>query len=102
MPAYAPDLFYGSGDSDVRQRISFSGGWDLPFDRAWATGPKRLTKGWSLYPIVTWRTGFPFDISAGLAQTPLIQQTSEPRAPEIPLFPAPPSSRPSARSIPES
>jgi carboxypeptidase family protein len=69
VPAYRPDLFYSSGDSDVRQRISFSGGWDLPFDRAWATGPKRLTKGWSVYPIVTWRTGFPFDIPAGLGDT---------------------------------
>jgi hypothetical protein len=69
VPAYSPDLFYSSGDSDVRQRISFSGGWDLPFDRAWAAGPKRLTKGWSLYPIVTWRTGFPFDIPAGLGDT---------------------------------
>ena len=69
VPAYSPDLFYSSGDSDVRQRVSFSGGWDLPFDRAWAGGPKRLTKGWSLYPIVTWRTGFPFDIPAGLGDT---------------------------------
>jgi hypothetical protein len=69
VPAYSPDFFYGSGDSDVRQRVSFSGGWDLPFDRAWARGPKRLTKGWSLYPIVTWRTGFPFDIPAGLGDT---------------------------------
>ena len=66
VPAYAPDFFYASGDSDVRHRISFSGGWDLPFDRMWATGPKRLTNGWSLYPIVTWRTGFPFDIPARL------------------------------------
>jgi hypothetical protein len=66
VPAYAPDFFYASGDGDVRQRISFSGGWDLPFDRMWAMGPKRLTKGWSVYPIVTWRTGFPFDIPAGL------------------------------------
>jgi Carboxypeptidase regulatory-like domain/TonB-dependent Receptor Plug Domain len=66
VPAYAPDLFYASGDSDVRHRISFSGGWDLPFDRAWAAGPKRLTKGWSLYPILTYRTGFPFDIPAQL------------------------------------
>jgi hypothetical protein len=64
VPAYFPQHFYASGDSDVRHRISFSGGWDLPFDRTWATGPKRLTKGWSLYPIVTWRTGFPFDIGA--------------------------------------
>jgi hypothetical protein len=66
VPAYAPDFFYSSGDGDVRHRISFSGGWDLPFDEMWARGPKRLTKGWSLYPIVTWRTGFPFDIPAGL------------------------------------
>ncbi|MFZ0772085.1 MAG: carboxypeptidase regulatory-like domain-containing protein [Candidatus Sulfotelmatobacter sp.] len=66
VPAYSPNLFYASGDSDVRQRISFSGGWDLPFDRMWATGPKRLTQGWSLYPIFTWRTGFPFDIFAQL------------------------------------
>jgi len=60
------DLFYASADSDARHRISFSGGWDLPFDRMWQTGPKRLTKGWSLYPILTWRTGFPYDISADL------------------------------------
>jgi hypothetical protein len=66
VPAYSPRLFYASGDTDVRHRISFSGGWDLPFDRAWGTGPKRLTKGWSLYPIVTYRTGFPFDIPAQL------------------------------------
>ncbi len=69
VPAYSPDFFYASGDGDVRQRVSFSGGWDLPFDRIWVTGPKRLTKGWSVYPIVTWRTGFPFDIPAGLGDT---------------------------------
>jgi hypothetical protein len=66
VPAYAPDAFRASGDSDVRQRISLSGGWDLPLDRVWGSGPKRLTKGWSLYPIFTWRTGFSFDIPANL------------------------------------
>jgi Carboxypeptidase regulatory-like domain/TonB-dependent Receptor Plug Domain len=66
VPVYAPDLLYASGDSDVRHRISLSGGWDLPLARAWARGPKRLTQGWSLYPIFTWRTGFPYDISAQL------------------------------------
>jgi hypothetical protein len=65
-PVYAPNRFYASGDTDVRHRISLSGGWDLPIDRAWAAGPKRLTKGWSLYPIFTYRTGFPYDISAQL------------------------------------
>jgi Carboxypeptidase regulatory-like domain/TonB-dependent Receptor Plug Domain len=69
VPANDPGKFYASGDSDVRHRISFSGGWDLPFDRAWTSGPKRLTTGWSLYPIVTWRTGFPFDINASLPDT---------------------------------
>jgi Carboxypeptidase regulatory-like domain/TonB-dependent Receptor Plug Domain len=66
VPYYSPDFYYASSDSDVRHRISFSGGWDLPFDRMWGAAPKRLTQGWSLYPILTWRTGFPFDISAGL------------------------------------
>jgi hypothetical protein len=66
VPAYATGLRYASSDFDIRQRISLSGGWDLPFDKAWSDGPKRLTRGWSLYPIVTWRTGLPFDISAQL------------------------------------
>ena len=66
VPYYDQNYFWASGDTDVRQVISFSGGWDLPFDRAWQSGPKLLTKGWSLYPIITWRTGFPLDILAGL------------------------------------
>jgi hypothetical protein len=53
VPANDPGLFYASADNDVRNRISFSGGWDLPLERAWTSGPKRLTKGWSVYPIVT-------------------------------------------------
>ena len=67
VPTFKPDLLRASGDADVRQRITFSGGWDLPFDRAWNSGPKRLTQGWSLFPIVTWRTGFPLNIFAGFA-----------------------------------
>jgi hypothetical protein len=66
VPTYNPNLFYASSDQDVRNRITFSGGWDLPFDRAWSSGPKRLTQGWSLFPIVTWHSGFPFDIFARL------------------------------------
>ncbi|MGD1156839.1 MAG: carboxypeptidase regulatory-like domain-containing protein [Terriglobia bacterium] len=64
VPYYSPMLFRSVSDYDIAHRIAFSGGWDLPFDQLWASGPKRLTKGWSLYPIVTWRTGFPMDISA--------------------------------------
>jgi len=66
VPSLNPNLLRASGDTDVRNRITFSGGWDLPFDHAWSSGPKRLTQGWSLFPIVTWRTGFPLDIFANL------------------------------------
>jgi len=70
VPYYNIGQFYASSSFDIKQRITFSGGWDLPFDRAWASGPKRLVKGWSLYPILSWRTGFPQSISSGLPATP--------------------------------
>jgi hypothetical protein len=62
VPYFNHDQFRASSDFDIRHRLVFGGGWDLPFDRMWDSGPKRLTKGWSLYPIATWRTGFPLDI----------------------------------------
>jgi hypothetical protein len=66
VPSLLPELLRASGDADVRDRITFSGGWDLPFENAWKSGPKKLTQGWSLFPIVTWRTGFPLDVLANL------------------------------------
>jgi hypothetical protein len=66
VPSYDPNLFRASSDSDIRQRITFSGGWDLPFDHMWESGPKRLTQGWSIFHILTWRTGFPIDVFADL------------------------------------
>jgi outer membrane receptor protein involved in Fe transport len=66
VPSYQPQLFRASSDQDVRDRITFSGGWDMPFDQLWSSGPKRLTQGWSLFPIITWHTGFPLDIFANL------------------------------------
>jgi len=66
VPTFQPNLLRASSDFDVRNRFTFSGGWDLPFDRAWSSGPKRLTQGWSLFPIFSWRQGFPLDILASL------------------------------------
>ncbi|MBV9265337.1 MAG: TonB-dependent receptor, partial [Acidobacteriaceae bacterium] len=66
VPYWDHDAFRASGDFDVRQVFTVSGGWDLPFDKAWSSGPRWLTRGWSLYPIFTWRTGFPLDVLAGL------------------------------------
>lgn len=66
VPYYNHDQFRASGDFDVRHAFSLAGGWTLPFDRLWTGGPKLLTKGWSLYPIVSYHTGFPLDVLGGL------------------------------------
>lgn len=67
VPAYNWDQFKGSSDFDLRHYIAFSGSWELPFAKAWSSGPRRLVKGWTLYPIVTYRTGAPLDVFAGLS-----------------------------------
>lgn len=64
VPAYEPGRFRAVSDFDVTHRVAFSGGWNLPFDRMWKSGPKNLVSGWSLFPIVSWRTGFPLDVGA--------------------------------------
>jgi hypothetical protein len=69
VPAYDHELFRGSGDTDVRQTFVLSGGWELPFDKLWQSGPKLLTSGWSLYPILSLRSGFPLDVFANLNTT---------------------------------
>ena len=63
VPFYNHNQFRSSGDTDIRNFLSLSGGWEMPFDKltksaAW------LTKGWTLYPIISYRTGFPLDVFA--------------------------------------
>ncbi|HLJ86169.1 MAG TPA: TonB-dependent receptor [Candidatus Angelobacter sp.] len=66
VPFYSTNAFYASSDFDVKNTVTMSGGWDLPLERTWKSGPKRLLGGWSLYPIFSWRTGFPLNVNAGL------------------------------------
>src|SRR5262249_60600279 len=61
VPFFQPQLYRASSDFDLRNVLTFSGGWDLPFNR----GPKKLVKGWSLYPNLSWRSGFPLSVDAG-------------------------------------
>jgi hypothetical protein len=61
VPYYNHHAFRTSGDSDIRNRVVLSGGWEL-----WKDGPKRLTTGWTLYPIFFAQTGFPMDVTSGL------------------------------------
>ena len=65
VPTYTPQQFRANSDFDIRHRIVFSGGWDLPFEHFWSSGPRRLTQGWSLSPIISYRSGFPLDVFAG-------------------------------------
>ena len=69
IASYNHHALYGNSDFNVPQRLTFSGGWELPFARAWAGGPKRLTTGWSLYPIVFAQSGIPLDALAGLHES---------------------------------
>ncbi len=66
VPFYNHRQFRASSDYDVRQHLALSGGWDLPFHKMWASN--RLTRGWSLYPILSYRTGLPLDIGGGLSR----------------------------------
>jgi outer membrane receptor protein involved in Fe transport len=70
IASYDHHALYGNSDFNVPQRLSFSGGWELPFAKAWSSGPKRLTTGWSLYPIAFAQSGIPLDALAGLHQSP--------------------------------
>ena len=65
IPYYDRHALYGNSDFDMRQRLVFSGGWELPFAQYWSNGPKRLTKGWSLFPILVVQSGVPIDIYGG-------------------------------------
>jgi hypothetical protein len=65
---YNHNQAYASADLDIRTRFVLSAGWTLPFDKAWSSGPKRLTQGWTLDPIFTAQSGLPVDVNAGLFQ----------------------------------
>ena len=70
VPAFAPKMFYGSGDSDLRHVVTISGGITPAFHLLTSRIPKAITKGWSIYPIVSYRSGFPLDVRAGFSTTP--------------------------------
>lgn len=66
VASYQPNLFRASADMDLRQYLVFSGGWELPLEHVSESAPKALTKGWNVFPIVSYRTGFPIDVLANL------------------------------------
>jgi len=69
VPAYNWNQFRATSDFDLTHYVAISSAWELPFAKAWNTGPKALTKGWTLYPIITYRSGQPLDVLAGLSRS---------------------------------
>jgi hypothetical protein len=68
VPYFDHERFRASGDSDIRQFVSISGGWELPLAR-WTKSAAWLTQGWTLKPIITYRSGFPLDVMAASGAT---------------------------------
>jgi hypothetical protein len=60
-----PKLSRGLSSSDVRHNFVISYVWDLPFDRIFSGGPKRLTRGWQLDGITRFASGFPIQMNQG-------------------------------------
>jgi len=48
---------------DTTHNFVFSYAWELPFDKALANAPKRLTQGWNVSGIIRFTGGFPVAIS---------------------------------------
>ncbi len=57
-----PRLSRGLSDTDVHHNFVASYIWEIPFDRAFRGGPKRLTQGWQLQGITHFSTGFPIQL----------------------------------------
>jgi len=69
VPYYNHNLFRGASDYDLSQYFNAHAVWELPFQKAWTRGPARLTRGWNLYPLVSYRTGLPINIRSGISRT---------------------------------
>jgi hypothetical protein len=58
-----PRLTRSLSSFDTTHNFVFSYSWAVPFDRAFANAPKRLTQGWNLSGITRFTGGFPVPIS---------------------------------------
>ncbi len=62
LDPYNPQLDKGDSDFDIRNRISLSAVWNVPFAKN-TTGPvKAILDGWSLTPLFSAQTGNPFTV----------------------------------------
>jgi hypothetical protein len=69
VPYYNHNQFLAVSDYDITHYVSINAAWELPFGEWWAKAPKRLTRGWTLYPVMSYRSGLPLDVFAGLSSS---------------------------------
>ena len=60
-----PRLSRGLSSTDITSNFVASYIWAIPFDRAFANAPKRLTQGWQIQGITRFSTGFPIQLNQG-------------------------------------
>jgi outer membrane receptor protein involved in Fe transport len=60
LDPFNPKLDKGNSDFDERHRFVVSATWDIPFARNTSGFAKRALDGWTVAPIITVRSGFPF------------------------------------------
>jgi hypothetical protein len=69
-------LSRGLSSSDITHNFVASYVWALPFDRALANWPKRLTQGWQIQGITRFSTGFPIQMNQGDGDASLVGSSS--------------------------
>jgi hypothetical protein len=67
VPAYSFNQFRSVSNFDIPNYFALSGTWELPFYKFLPSGPKRFTRGWMVNPIITYQSGTPLNIGAGLS-----------------------------------
>jgi hypothetical protein len=71
-----PKLSRGLSSSDITHNFVVSYIWAIPFDRAFANAPKRLTQGWQMQGITRFATGFPIQLNQGNGDVSLVGSSS--------------------------
>jgi hypothetical protein len=71
-----PRLSRGLSSSDITHNFVASYVWALPFDRAFANLPKRLTQGWQVQGITRLATGFPVQMNQSEGDASLVGSSS--------------------------
>jgi hypothetical protein len=69
-------LSRGLSSTDVHHNFVVSYVWELPFDRAFARLPKRLTRGWQIQGITRFSSGFPIQMHQSKGDSSLVGSPS--------------------------